>query len=77
MTATAPRWVARDPDGDTNPRPGGSGAASGVPAPSSGELLAGPVLEVLGEQGFTLSVVRVVDHDVEPGVEVDTGEGDE
>ena len=35
------------------------------------------MLEVLGEQGFTLSVVRVVDHDVEPGVEVDTGEGDE
>jgi multimeric flavodoxin WrbA len=46
------------------------------PAPSSSELLAGQVLEVLGEQGFTSEVVRVVDHDVEPGVEVDMGEGD-
>ena len=46
-------------------------------APSSSELLAGQVLEVLGEQGFTSSVVRVVDHDVKPGMEVDTGEGDE
>jgi multimeric flavodoxin WrbA len=32
---------------------------------------------VLGEEGFTSDVVRVVDHDVEPGVEVDVGEGDE
>ncbi|MBM7807156.1 multimeric flavodoxin WrbA [Geodermatophilus bullaregiensis] len=46
------------------------------PAPSSSELLAGQVLEVLGEQGFASEVVRVVDHDVKPGVEVDMGEGD-
>ncbi|NEM08834.1 flavodoxin family protein [Geodermatophilus normandii] len=46
------------------------------PAPSSSELLASQVLEVLGEQGFTSEVVRVVDHDVKPGVEVDMGEGD-
>jgi multimeric flavodoxin WrbA len=32
---------------------------------------------VLGEQGFASDVVRVVDHDVKPGVEVDMGEGDE
>jgi multimeric flavodoxin WrbA len=46
------------------------------PAPSSSELLASQVLRVLGEQGFTSEVVRVVDHDVKPGVEVDMGEGD-
>ncbi|WP_369259321.1 flavodoxin family protein [Geodermatophilus amargosae] len=46
------------------------------PAPSSSELLAGQVLEGLGAQGFTSEVVRVVDHDVKPGVEVDMGEGD-
>ncbi len=32
---------------------------------------------MLGEEGFTSDVVRVVDHDVKPGVEVDMGEGDE
>jgi multimeric flavodoxin WrbA len=46
------------------------------PAPSSSELLASQVLAALGEQGFTSEVVRVVDHDVKPGVEVDMGEGD-
>ncbi|MGY1651504.1 flavodoxin family protein [Geodermatophilus sp. SYSU D01119] len=46
------------------------------PAPSSSELMARQVLDALGEHGFTSQVVRVVDHDVEPGVEVDMGEGD-
>jgi multimeric flavodoxin WrbA len=47
------------------------------PAPSSSELMARQVLDGLGEHGFTSEVVRVVDHDVRPGVEVDMGEGDE
>jgi multimeric flavodoxin WrbA len=46
------------------------------PAPSSSELLARQVLEQLGEHGVTGDVVRVVDHDVKPGVETDMGEGD-
>jgi len=46
------------------------------PAPSSSDLLARQVLEALGEHGVTGEVVRVVDHDVKPGVEVDMGEGD-
>jgi multimeric flavodoxin WrbA len=47
------------------------------PAPSSSDLMARQVLEELGKHGVTGSVVRVVDHDVKPGVEVDMGEGDE
>ena len=39
--------------------------------------MARQVLDALGELGFTSEVVRVVDHDVKPGVEVDMGEGDE
>jgi multimeric flavodoxin WrbA len=46
------------------------------PAPSSSEKLARQVLEDLGSHGVTGDVVRVVDHDVKPGVEVDMGEGD-
>jgi len=46
------------------------------PAPSSSELLATQVLEALSEHGVTGETVRVVDHDVKPGVEVDLGEGD-
>ena len=46
------------------------------PAPSSSDLIARQVLEELGRHGVTGSVVRVVDHDVKPGVEVDMGEGD-
>jgi len=46
------------------------------PAPSSSDLMARQVLEELGRYGVTGSVVRVVDHDVKPGVEVDMGEGD-
>ena len=46
------------------------------PAPSSSELMARQVLDELAEHGTSGDVVRVVDHDVKPGVEVDMGEGD-
>lgn len=47
------------------------------PAPSSSELLAGQVLTALGDHGVrSAGVVRVVDHDVKPGVELDMGGGD-
>ena len=46
------------------------------PAPSSSDLMARQVLEELGKHGVTGSVVRVVDHDVKPGIEVDMGDGD-
>lgn len=44
--------------------------------PSSSELLGRQVLEALGEHGVTGTVVRLADHDVRPGVEVDMGPGD-
>ena len=46
------------------------------PAPSSSEKLARQVLDELGTHGVDGDVVRVVDHDVKPGVEIDMGEGD-
>lgn len=46
------------------------------PAPSSSELLARQIIEELAKHGGTGDVVRVVDHDVKPGVEIDMGEGD-
>jgi multimeric flavodoxin WrbA len=46
------------------------------PAPSSTELLMNQVLDALGEHGVTSSSVRLVDHDVKPGVETDMGDGD-
>jgi multimeric flavodoxin WrbA len=46
------------------------------PAPSSSDLMARQVLDALAEHGVAGEVVRVVDHDVKPGVEVDMGEGD-
>jgi multimeric flavodoxin WrbA len=46
------------------------------PAPSSSELMARQILEELGKHGVTGDVIRVVDHDVKPGTEVDMGEGD-
>ena len=45
------------------------------PAPSSSDKMAREVLDALGD-GVTGEVVRVVDHDVRPGVKVDMGEGD-
>jgi multimeric flavodoxin WrbA len=47
------------------------------PAPSSSDLMARQVLEELAKHGVTGEIVRVVDHDVNPGVEVDMGEGDD
>ena len=47
------------------------------PEPSSSEKLAREVLAALEEQGASHEVVRVIDHDVKPGVEVDMGDGDE
>ncbi|MGK9269454.1 NAD(P)H-dependent oxidoreductase [Williamsia muralis] len=47
------------------------------PAPSSTDLLAGQVLAELGTHGVSGSKIRVVDHDVRPGVEGDMGDGDE
>jgi multimeric flavodoxin WrbA len=47
------------------------------PEPSSSEKLAREVLAALEEQGASHEVVRVIDHDVKPGVQVDMGEGDE
>lgn len=46
------------------------------PERSSTELIASQVLEALAKHGVTGSSVRVVDHDVRPGVETDMGDGD-
>ena len=46
------------------------------PASSSSELMATQVLDALAEHGVTGSVIRVVDHDVRPGVQTDMGDGD-
>ncbi len=46
------------------------------PAPSSSQLIATQVLDELAKHDVSGEVVRVVDHDVRPGVEVDMGEGD-
>jgi multimeric flavodoxin WrbA len=49
------------------------------PAASSSELIARQVLDELAANGVDVSagIVRVVDHDVRPGVEADMGRGDE
>jgi multimeric flavodoxin WrbA len=46
------------------------------PAESSTELIASQVLEQLAQHGVTGSSIRVVDHDVKPGVTDDEGDGD-
>lgn len=46
------------------------------PAPSSTDLLAQQVLDALAGHDIVGELVRVVDHDVHPGVEVDMGDGD-
>lgn len=48
----------------------------GSPFESSTELLAQQVLDALAGHGVAGSMVRVVDHDVRPGVELDMGDGD-
>ncbi len=47
------------------------------PAVSNTEALARVVLDTLEEQGVETEIVRVVDHDVKPGVSSDEGSGDE
>ncbi|WP_438354048.1 flavodoxin family protein [Microbacterium sp. CJ88] len=47
------------------------------PAASSTELMATQVLDALAAHGVSGSHVRIVDHDVKPGVEADMGDGDE
>jgi multimeric flavodoxin WrbA len=47
------------------------------PAQSNTEALARVVMDALAEQGIETESVRVLDHDVRPGVESDTGDGDE
>ena len=47
------------------------------PAESSTELLGRQVLDALAEHGVTGTEVRVVDHDIRPGVDLDMGDGDE
>lgn len=46
------------------------------PAPSSSEHMARQVLDRLEEQGVEGTIVRIADHDVKPGVEIDMGDGD-
>lgn len=45
-------------------------------APSSSALMAQQYLDALAAHDVTGSLVRVVDHDVRPGVETDMGDGD-
>lgn len=52
------------------------GSLTPSPAPSSSELLGRQVLAALAEHDVTGEVVRLVDHDVKPGVEADMGPGD-
>ncbi|MEU8842322.1 NAD(P)H-dependent oxidoreductase [Streptomyces roseus] len=46
------------------------------PKPSSSQLLAEQTMAALADHGVTGKVIRIADHDVKPGVEVDMGEGD-
>ncbi|MEV3963260.1 NAD(P)H-dependent oxidoreductase [Nocardia sp. NPDC050193] len=47
------------------------------PAESSSDLLARQVLDELAKHHVTGEVIRVVDHDIRPGVSADEGDGDE
>jgi multimeric flavodoxin WrbA len=47
-----------------------------APEPSSSVLMAEQILAELLEHGVTGSTVRLVDHDIKPGVTADEGEGD-
>ena len=47
------------------------------PATSSTELLADQVLAAIAGHGAQVEQVRVVDHDVKPGVDADMGDGDQ
>lgn len=52
------------------------GSLSPSPARSSSELLGTQVLDAMRPHGVTGTVIRLVDHDIKPGVEVDMGDGD-
>jgi multimeric flavodoxin WrbA len=47
------------------------------PEPSSSELLATQVLDALAKHDVSGSLIRVVDRNVKPGVQLDMGDGDE
>lgn len=47
------------------------------PAESSSDLMARQVLAQFAEHGVAGDVVRLVDHDIRPGIEPDMGDGDE
>ncbi|MCW2787341.1 MAG: flavodoxin [Marmoricola sp.] len=47
------------------------------PGPSSGDLMCHQYLDAFGEHDVPGTVIRVVDHQVAPGVETDMGEGDD
>lgn len=47
------------------------------PAESNTEALGRVVMDTLAQDGIETDAVRVVDHDVRPGVESDMGDGDE
>ncbi len=46
------------------------------PKRSSSQLLAEQTMTALADHGVTGRVIRIADHDVKPGVEVDMGDGD-
>ncbi|GAB3893369.1 NAD(P)H-dependent oxidoreductase [Kibdelosporangium lantanae] len=48
-----------------------------TPAESSSDRIARQLLDLFAERGATGELVRVVDHDVRPGVEADMGDGDQ
>jgi multimeric flavodoxin WrbA len=52
------------------------GSLSPSPARSSSELLGTQVLDAMRPHGVTGTVIRLVDHDIKPGVEVDMGDSD-
>jgi multimeric flavodoxin WrbA len=47
------------------------------PAPSSSQLIAEHLQAELQKFGVTGETIRIVDHDIRPGVEKDMGDGDE
>ncbi|WP_209323676.1 flavodoxin family protein [Brevibacterium renqingii] len=47
------------------------------PFDSSSDLIAAQVLDELGRHGVEGEAIRVVDHDIRPGVEADMGDGDQ
>lgn len=71
------------PDMDPTPTPNPDltavvlvGTLTPSPDPSSSELLGTQVLDAMRGHGVTGTVVRLVDHDVRPGVQTDMGPGD-